>query len=65
MNNSRTDSHDGFLTDRQLDWLGEQLIAAGRDRKLVLLTMYVPAHANRQPRPRLAYQAGPGADPPL
>lgn len=49
MNNARTDSHDGFLTERQLDWLGEQLAAAERDRKLVLLAMHVPAHTNRHP----------------
>ncbi|HUE70452.1 MAG TPA: hypothetical protein VMP01_06135 [Pirellulaceae bacterium] len=49
MNNARTDSHDGFLTERQLDWLGEQLAAAGRDGKLVLLAMHVPAHTNRHP----------------
>lgn len=49
VNNARTDSHNGFLTERQLDWLSEQLTAAGRDRRLVLLAMHVPAHANRHP----------------
>jgi 3',5'-cyclic AMP phosphodiesterase CpdA len=49
LNNSRTDSHDGFLSGRQLDWLGEQLAAAASDRKLVLLAMHVPAHTNRHP----------------
>lgn len=47
MNNSRTDSHDRFLIERQLDWLGEQFAAAGRDRKVVLLAIHMPAHANR------------------
>lgn len=49
VNNSRVDSHDGFLTDRQLDWLEEQLSAAGQDKKLVLLGMHVPAHTHRHP----------------
>jgi 3',5'-cyclic AMP phosphodiesterase CpdA len=49
VNNSRTDSHDGFLRAPQLDWLAEQLTAAGREGKLVLLAMHVPAHTNRHP----------------
>jgi hypothetical protein len=49
LNNSRTDSHDGFLSDAQIAWLDEQCNAAGDKRQLALIAMHVPAHTNRHP----------------
>ncbi len=49
LNNSRTDSHDGFLTAAQLAWLEERCADAKAREMLVLLAMHVPAHANKHP----------------
>ena len=49
LNNARTDSHDGFLSKAQLEWIEEQCERAGRDEKYVALCMHVPAHTNRHP----------------
>jgi calcineurin-like phosphoesterase family protein len=38
VNNARRDSHDGFLSERQLAWLDEQIVC-----------MHVPAHDNKHP----------------
>jgi 3',5'-cyclic AMP phosphodiesterase CpdA len=49
LNNSRTDSHDGFLTEQQLTWIDEQLADAEERNLLAILCMHVPAHANKHP----------------
>ena len=49
LNNSRTDSHDGFLSDAQLTWIETHCREAKQDQKYVALCMHVPAHANRHP----------------
>jgi Icc protein len=49
LNNSRPDSHDGFLSARQLAWLGEQCEAAVKRDLFVLLAMHVPVHDNKHP----------------
>jgi 3',5'-cyclic AMP phosphodiesterase CpdA len=49
INNSRTDSHLGFLTEQQLDWIDEQLAAAAGRDLLSILCMHVPAHTNQHP----------------
>jgi Icc protein len=49
LNNSRPDSHDGFLTARQLDWLGEQCDGAVKKNLFVILAVHVPAHENEHP----------------
>ncbi len=49
MNNSRTDSHNGFLTAGQLDWLQQQLRRTRQENRWALLAMHVPAHKNLHP----------------
>lgn len=49
VNNSRVDSHDGFLSPAQLDWLEQQLSLAARDDKRLIVAMHVPAHKNLHP----------------
>jgi 3',5'-cyclic AMP phosphodiesterase CpdA len=49
LHNARVDSHDGFLSDDQLDWIDDQCAAAAGDDRLVALAMHVPAHANGHP----------------
>lgn len=49
LNNSHTDSHDGFLMASQLEWLDEQCRQAASKNLFVLLAMHVPAHKNAHP----------------
>jgi 3',5'-cyclic AMP phosphodiesterase CpdA len=49
LNNSRTDSHDGFLSPEQIAWIDEQCREAKDRRQIILLCMHVPAHTNRHP----------------
>lgn len=49
LNNSRTDSHDGFISDEQIAWLEEQCRLATEIGQFVLICMHVPAHTNRHP----------------
>lgn len=49
LNNSHADSHDGFLTARQLAWLDGQCTAAAKKELFVLLAMHVPVHENKHP----------------
>jgi DNA repair exonuclease SbcCD nuclease subunit len=49
LNNSRRDSHDGFITPQQIGWLREQCSDAARRRLFLFLCMHVPAHDNRHP----------------
>lgn len=49
LNDARTDSHDGFLTREQLDWLSLQMSEARRASRAVLVAMHVPAHDNKHP----------------
>ncbi|MHC4879473.1 MAG: metallophosphoesterase family protein [Planctomycetota bacterium] len=49
LNNARRDSHDGFFTEQQLDWLGRQLEATKRDNRLAIICCHVPVHPNRHP----------------
>lgn len=49
VNNSHTDSHDGFLTGEQLAWIDNQLADATRRDLLSILCMHVPAHTNKHP----------------
>ena len=48
-NNSRTDSHDGFLNTEQLTWIESQLADAAKRDLLTIVCMHVPAHANKHP----------------
>lgn len=49
LNNSRVESHDGFLSAAQLEWLDQQLTTAARDDVWTLIAMHVPAHKNLHP----------------
>lgn len=49
LGNARRESHDGFLSDEQIDWIDGQCRRAERDNRLVALCMHVPAHANKHP----------------
>jgi 3',5'-cyclic AMP phosphodiesterase CpdA len=49
LNNSRTDSHDGFLSAEQLTWIDTQLADAAKRGLLVIVCMHVPAHTNKHP----------------
>lgn len=49
LNNSRPDSHDGFVSVQQLTWLGEQCADAGKKGLFVVLCLHVPVHANKHP----------------
>lgn len=49
LNNSHTDSHDGFFTADQLTWLARECeTAAAKDLKLVI-ACHVPVHKNLHP----------------
>lgn len=48
-NNAHRDSHDGFFTESQLDWLAAQLDATKRDDRLAIICCHVPVHQNRHP----------------
>ncbi len=49
LNNSRTDSHDGFVSDEQIEWIDRQCNEAARRDLRVLVCLHVPAHKNLHP----------------
>lgn len=49
INNSRTESHDGFITPEQLAWLGAQCALAAKADQRLLFAMHVPVHTNAAP----------------
>lgn len=49
MNNARTNSHDGFLSDEQIDWIDRQCQDAATRNLFVAICMHVPAHKNLHP----------------
>jgi hypothetical protein len=49
LNNSRRDSHDGFVSAEQMEWIERQCVEAGRDDRFVALCLHVPVHANLHP----------------
>lgn len=49
LNNSRVDSHDGFLSEEQLAWLDGQCREAAANEQFVIVAMHVPAHTNFHP----------------
>lgn len=48
-NNSHTDSHFGFVTAKQLGWLGDQCAAAAKKDLFVIFCCHVPIHENKHP----------------
>lgn len=49
VNNSHTDSHDGFLTEKQLAWLAEQAETAQKEKQKIVFCLHVPVHKNLHP----------------
>jgi predicted phosphodiesterase len=49
LGNAHTDSHEGFLTEEQLAWLGAQCEDAARRDLRLLIGMHVPVHTNLNP----------------
>lgn len=49
LDNAHDDSHDGFLTGEQLDWLDRQCAAAVAAGRKIVIACHVPIHANRHP----------------
>lgn len=47
--NARPESHDGFVSAEQLEWLDRQCRQAQQEDRRVMIAMHVPAHANRHP----------------
>ena len=47
--NAHTDSHDGFFTNTQLQWIESQCVAAAKQHQYVILCLHVPVHSNRHP----------------
>ena len=49
LNNAHTDSHDGFITGKQLAWLEAQCHKAQAKGQFIIFCLHVPVHANRHP----------------
>ena len=49
LNNAHSDSHDGFITRKQLAWLETQCRKAQAQSQLIIFCLHVPVHANRHP----------------
>lgn len=49
LNNARRDSHDGFLSEEQVEWIERQCVEAAKQNMWVALCMHVPAHKNLHP----------------
>lgn len=49
LNDSRTDSHDGFVSDEQLEFIDRQCREATEKERYVALALHVPVHSNRHP----------------
>jgi hypothetical protein len=49
LNNSRRDSHQGFITPEQIAWLSAQCDSAARQDQLMIFAMHVPVHPNAHP----------------
>lgn len=48
-NNSRRDSHDGFISDQQFRWLFKQWTDAKQQGLKVVICCHVPIHPNKNP----------------
>ena len=49
LGNARPDSHDGFLSEQQLEWIGGQCAKAADQGKGLILCLHVPVHENKHP----------------
>ena len=48
-NNSRRDSHDGFITDEQLQWIDTQCSDSASSNLKIVICCHVPIHTNKAP----------------
>lgn len=49
LNNARRDSHDGFVSAEQIEWIERRCVEATRNDRFVAICLHVPVHANRHP----------------
>ena len=49
LNNAHSDSHDGFITGKQLAWLETQCRKAQVQSQFIIFCLHVPVHANKHP----------------
>ena len=49
VNNAHRDSHEGFITPQQIEWLSAQCDLAAKKDQLLLFAMHVPVHDNIHP----------------
>ena len=49
LNNAHSDSHDGFITGKQLAWLEAQCGKAQAQSQFIIFCLHVPVHANKHP----------------
>jgi len=49
LNNAHADSHDGFITEKQLVWLEAQCRKARAKSQFIIFCLHVPVHANKHP----------------
>jgi predicted phosphodiesterase len=49
LNNAHSDSHDGFITDKQLAWIEAQCSKAQAQGQFIIFCLHVPVHANKHP----------------
>ncbi|MFT7643707.1 MAG: putative phosphodiesterase [Pirellulaceae bacterium] len=49
VNNARRDSHDGFLSEKQIDWIDQQCQEAKKKHQFAFLCLHVPVHQNKHP----------------
>jgi 3',5'-cyclic AMP phosphodiesterase CpdA len=48
-NNSKPESHDGFISDEQITWLSKTFADAARKQLRIFIAAHVPIHQNRPP----------------
>jgi len=49
LNNAHSDSHDGFITEKQLAWIETQCSKAQTQSQFIIFCLHVPVHANKHP----------------
>ncbi len=49
LSNAHTDSHDGFITEKQCTWLESQCRKAQAKSQFIIFCLHVPVHANKHP----------------
>ncbi len=48
-NNSRRDSHDGFISKTQIDWLKTTFENSRKEKRKIVVCCHVPIHSNKHP----------------